>query len=52
LEEKIKEDKGSKKKDHGKLRKKKNTLTSALENLMEKKERYASKSLKEHVKWT
>jgi hypothetical protein len=39
LEENIKEDKGSKKKDHGQLIKQKKTSMSVLENLVEKKER-------------
>jgi hypothetical protein len=38
LEEKIKEDKAVKKKDHGKISKRKKTLMSALEHLTEKKE--------------
>jgi hypothetical protein len=46
LEKKIKEDKGSKKKDHGQLSKWKNTSTSVVEHLMEKKERQAGEALK------
>jgi hypothetical protein len=46
LEEKIEEDKGSKKMDHGQLSKKKKTSTSALEHLMEKKEGQAGEALK------
>jgi hypothetical protein len=39
LEEKIEEDKAIRKLDHGQLRKRKKTSMSALEHLMEKKER-------------
>jgi hypothetical protein len=52
LEEKIEEDKAVRKVDHGQLSKWKKTSTSALEHLMEKKERQAGKSLKARVKWT
>jgi hypothetical protein len=52
LEEKIKEDKGSKKKDCGQLRKQKNTSMSSLEHLVEKNERQDGESLKAWLKWT
>jgi hypothetical protein len=52
LEEKIKEDKASKKTDHGQLNKWKKTPTDALEHLMEKKEEQAGEALKTRVKWT
>jgi hypothetical protein len=38
--------------DHGQLSKWKKTSTSALEHLMEKKERQAGEALKTWVKWT
>jgi hypothetical protein len=52
LEEKIKEDKSSKKKDRGKLNKQKKTPMGALEHLMEDKEEWVGKALKTRVKWT
>jgi hypothetical protein len=52
VKEKIKEDKASKDMDHGQLSKRKKTPTDALENLMEKKEVQARKSLKTWVMWT
>jgi hypothetical protein len=52
LEEKIEEDKEVRKLDHEKLNKRKKTSMSALDHLVEKKEREAGKSLKEQVKWT
>jgi hypothetical protein len=52
LEEKIEEDKALRKVDRGQLNKRKKTSTSALEHLVEKKERQADKALKARVKWT
>jgi hypothetical protein len=52
LEEKIKEDKLEKKRDHGQLNKRKKTPTDALEHLTEKKEEQAGEALKTWVKWT
>ena len=52
MEENIKEDKVSKKRDHGQLSKRKNTSTSALDNLMEKKERQVGEALKTQIKLT
>jgi hypothetical protein len=52
LEEKIEEDKATRKMDHGQLNKWKKTSTSALEHLMEKKERQAGEALKARVKLT
>jgi hypothetical protein len=46
LEEKIKEDKSTKKMDLGQLNKRKNTPTDSLEHLTENKEEQASKALK------
>jgi hypothetical protein len=52
LEEKIKEDKASKKMDRGQLNKRKKTPTDTLEHLVEKKEEQAHEALKTQVKWT
>jgi len=50
LEEKIKEDKSSKKIDRGQLSKRKKTQTGVLEHLVEKKEEPASEALKTWVR--
>jgi len=52
LEENIEEDKASKKMDHGKLSKWKNTPRDTLEHLMEKEGGHAGEVLKTRVKWT
>jgi hypothetical protein len=51
LEENIKEDK-KKKRDRGKLSKRKKTPTDALEHLTEKKEEQGGEALKTWVTWT
>jgi hypothetical protein len=52
LEDKIKEDKASKKTNHGQINKWKKTTMGALEHLAEKKEEHAGEALKTRVKWT
>jgi hypothetical protein len=52
LEEKIEEDKASKRMDRGQLSKRKNTPTNALGHLTEKKEGQDGEALKTRVKWT
>jgi hypothetical protein len=52
LEEKIKEDKASKKKDRGQLNKRKKISTSVLEHLAKNKEGQVGEALKACVKWT
>jgi hypothetical protein len=52
LEEKIKEDKETKKRDRGQLNKRKKTTMNTLDDLAEKKEEQAGKALKTRVKWT
>jgi hypothetical protein len=47
LEENIDEDRSTKKMNRGQLKKRKNPSTSALENLMEKKEEQVGEALKE-----
>jgi hypothetical protein len=46
LEEKIEEDKETKKRDRGQLNKQEKTSTSALKHLMEKKEEQVGEALK------
>jgi hypothetical protein len=48
----IKEDKETKKIDHGKSNKRRKTLMGALEHLMEKNEEWANEVLKRRVMWT
>jgi hypothetical protein len=50
LDEEIEDDRSTRKKDHGKLSKKKNPSLAALEHCVRRKERQASKSLKTQVK--
>jgi hypothetical protein len=52
LEENIEEDKAVRKMDRGQLNKRNKTSTSALEHLVEKKERQAGEALKAQVKLT
>jgi hypothetical protein len=52
LDEKIEEDRSTRKRDHGKLNKRKNPPMDALEHLAGKKERQAGEALKMQVKWT
>jgi flagellar biosynthesis/type III secretory pathway M-ring protein FliF/YscJ len=52
LKEKIKEDKATKKIDHGQVSKRKKTLMGALEHLAEKKEEQVGEVLKMWVMWT
>jgi hypothetical protein len=52
LEEKIKEGKASKNRDHGQINKQKKTSASDFEHLAEKKEGQVGKALKSRVKWT
>jgi hypothetical protein len=52
LKEKIKEDKASKKTDHGQVSNRKKTLMGALDHLIEKKEEHVSEVLKMRVMWT
>jgi hypothetical protein len=52
VEEKIEEDKETKKMDHGQLSKQKKASTGALDHLVENRERQAGEALKTRVKWT
>jgi hypothetical protein len=52
LNEKIEEDRSTRKMDHGQLNKWKNPPTDALEHFAGKKERQAGEALKIQVKWT
>jgi hypothetical protein len=52
LKEKIKEDKETKKIDHGQVNKQKKTLMGALEHLAKKKEEQVGEVLKMRVMWT
>ena len=52
MEENIEEDKATRKVDHGQISKRKKTSMSALDHLVEKKERQVGESLKAQVKWT
>jgi hypothetical protein len=52
LEEKIEEDKATRKMDHGQVNKRKKTSMGSLEHLAEKKEGHGGKVLKMRVMWT
>ena len=52
MDEEIKDDKSTRKTNHGQLNKQKKPLVYALENLMGRKERQAGEALKMQVKLT